>query len=169
ISSNKDVYKVGDTIEVKAEYKDMPEDSVSLRLKDGFIEVEEDVEKELEGMVFVPNVTHQDGKPVRIIELNRPQKSFIGRRMLAKELVYHQPRWKIEKKRWKDPYTGKQIYEGVGFEGGITPNGTRLYCLNKVPGKYKIVFTRQINTSKDPDNPSFAAVKSNPITIEIVP
>jgi predicted methyltransferase len=166
ISSDKETYRVGDAIKIKADYRNLPEDGERFWLKDSPLDAGE---RQKTGRVFsisvIPEITHEDGIPVNQIYFAEETE---GKKFFA-EPVGTQPEWKIQKRTWEDPRTGKMLYDGAGFTAVTSPSGATLYCFDTIPGKYKLIIARRTMTSIEGGEPIIEIVRSNPITIEILP
>ena len=169
ISSDKDTYSVGDTIKIKADYKNLPENSERFWLKDSPYETGLGG---IKGRAFevsvVPKVTHKGGAVVR--EISIVEDAHAGRKKrFSMEPDADQVELKIQKQPWEDKDTGMVVYDGAGFTSATGPSEFTLYCLDKVPGEYTVTLTRKMSVSVDGGEPMVRTVDSNPITLKILP
>lgn len=132
ISTDKGEYRAGDVIAVTITF-----DNVNSPLKPG---------KELDRDSFasIPELTYEDGKPVKKVPLYREKAGNVpGKRPangpFSKGNVQITVSWKVERKVWRNEATGEVIYDGIGMEAGLVPQmGSYLYMLEKVPGRYSV-------------------------------
>ena len=129
--------------------------------------------------VSLPEITSEDGLPVKKIPLYRP-KTWVMPSSGGNDNPFEKGGgeitvgWRIERKVWRDEATGEVIYDGVGIEAGATPMGAYLYMLEKVPCKYAIALNWLINAEIDRSDYNVDLNKtdsriSNTISIEVMP
>ncbi|MBD3426647.1 MAG: hypothetical protein GF409_05405 [Candidatus Omnitrophica bacterium] len=167
ISADRGTYRAGETIRIKAEYRNLPEEGIRLTLEDRYRRLTYGEERgRFLNVSVVPRVYHADGEPVESIALGDASG---GNKFFPVGPEGEQPEWKIRSGEWKDPVTGKIVYRGAGFTAQIGPSGSTLYCLDRVPGEYTVTLTREMKTYFNGGEPIIKKVVSNPVSFRIIP
>ena len=162
IETDKNTYKVGDTIKVKVVVRDVPLPGPS-----GY----------MGAVVMLPEITAKNGLPVEKIgtgDMTRRMSSPQNRPKISGNERVFEISWKIEDREWKNVLTGETIYQGPGLEAGATLAGSFVYCLGKPPAEYDVVMVRFKKAvldhylyKADPSDPN--QVISNKVRIKVLP